>query len=101
MTIRPTSLACISNGEMAALYNTFQALPGFVMATDRGIRDGDYTVVAPADRWRPLTASGDLNAAWGAVISAVAEVRLASAPAAASVEFRKWLRICRGWRRRD
>ena len=60
-----------------ALYNTFQALPGFVMATERGIRDGDYAAVAPADLTAPVDGpAATLNAAWGSVIeSAVAEVR--------------------------
>ena len=60
-----------------ALFNTFQVLPGFVMATERGVRDGDYAAVAPVDLTTPVEGpAATLSAAWGSVLeSAVADVR--------------------------
>jgi DEAD/DEAH box helicase domain-containing protein len=59
-----------------ALFNTFQVLPGFVLATESGVTGGDYTALAPTQA--PLPAAGPAAAgglAWDAAFqAAIADV---------------------------
>lgn len=58
-----------------ALFNTFQALPGFVMATERGLEMGDYDGLAPTIFATPAEGpAATLGGAWTSVFQSAVEV---------------------------
>jgi DEAD/DEAH box helicase domain-containing protein len=57
-----------------ALFNTFQALPGFVLATERGLEMGDYDGLAPAIVATPTEGpAATLGGAWTSVFQSAVE----------------------------
>ena len=57
-----------------ALFNTFQALPGFLMATERGLEMGDYGGLAPAVVAAPAEGpAATLGGAWASAFESAVE----------------------------
>src|SRR5207244_2276967 len=58
-----------------ALFNTFQAFPGFLLATERGLEMDDYAALGPAIVATPAAGgpAATLGAAWKSVIETAVE----------------------------